>query len=224
MSTVAIDATARTAAGDFHAISAGPTRSGLILFQARRLARLAPDVSINLRVVAPGRWTPCRTARTSRTKIPLPLQRPWIGAEFLGVAAAAFASASAAYGRDYGLGLSPRATRNRMSSRSTTGSNPISWPMPDSAGLYWSPRAEGPAWNAVGKYLLWSDIPNDVQLRRLEEDGHVSIFRSPAGNSNGNTFDYIGRQIACEHGNRKCWATSTTARRPSWRTSSTASR
>jgi gluconolactonase len=63
--------------------------------------------------------------------------------------------------------------------------------------------AEGPAWSAVGRFLLWSDIPNDVQLRRLDEDGHVSVFRSPSGNSNGNTFDFQGRQIACEHGNRR---------------------
>ena len=41
--------------------------------------------------------------------------------------------------------------------------------------------AEGPAWNGGGRYLLWSDIPNDRQLRRLDEDGHVSVFRSPAG-------------------------------------------
>ncbi len=67
-------------------------------------------------------------------------------------------------------------------------------------GMLW---AEGPAWNAVGRYLLWSDIPNDMQYRRLDEDGHVSIFRKPAGNSNGNTFDYQGRQLACEHGNRR---------------------
>jgi gluconolactonase len=51
--------------------------------------------------------------------------------------------------------------------------------------------------------LLWSDIPNNVQLRWLDEDGHVSVFRNPAGNSNGNTFDYQGRQISCEHGNRR---------------------
>lgn len=63
--------------------------------------------------------------------------------------------------------------------------------------------AEGPAWNGVGKYLLWSDIPNDIQLRWLEEDGHVSTFRRHVGNTNGNTFDYQGRQIACEHGNRR---------------------
>ena len=72
--------------------------------------------------------------------------------------------------------------------------------------LYTSPQmlwAEGPAWNGVGRYLLWSDIPNNVQMRWLEEDGHVSTFRRPSGNSNGNTFDYSGRQISCEHGNRR---------------------
>ncbi len=42
--------------------------------------------------------------------------------------------------------------------------------------------AEGPAWNGVGRYLLWSDIHNNVQNRWLEEDGHVSVFRNPAGN------------------------------------------
>jgi gluconolactonase len=62
---------------------------------------------------------------------------------------------------------------------------------------------EGPAWNAGGRFLLWSDIPNDVQYRRLEEDGHVSVFRDPSGNSNGNTFDWEGRQISCQHGNRR---------------------
>jgi gluconolactonase len=68
-------------------------------------------------------------------------------------------------------------------------------------GTLW---AEGPAWNGVGRYLLWSDIPNDEQLRWLEEDNHVARrFRFPAGNSNGNTFDFQGRQIACEHGNRR---------------------
>jgi gluconolactonase len=67
-------------------------------------------------------------------------------------------------------------------------------------GTLW---AEGPAWNGVGRYLVWSDIPNDEQLRYLDEDGHVSTFRDPSGNSNGNTFDREGRQISCEHGNRR---------------------
>jgi gluconolactonase len=67
-------------------------------------------------------------------------------------------------------------------------------------GTLW---AEGTAWCGVGKFLVWSDIPNDRQLRWLEEDGHVSVFRKPAGHSNGNTFDYEGRQISFEHGNRR---------------------
>ena len=68
-------------------------------------------------------------------------------------------------------------------------------------GTLW---AEGPAWNGVGRYLLWSDIPNNEQLRWLEEDGHVSRrFRAPSGNSNGNTFDFQGRQISCQHGTRQ---------------------
>ena len=63
--------------------------------------------------------------------------------------------------------------------------------------------AEGPAWCAQGQYLLWSDIPNNRQLRITEEDGHVSVFRSPSGYSNGNTFDFEGRQLACEHAGRR---------------------
>ncbi len=67
-------------------------------------------------------------------------------------------------------------------------------------GTLW---AEGPAWNGVGRYLVWSDIPNNVQMRWLEEDGRVTVFRNPSGYSNGNTFDFEGRQLSCEHGNRR---------------------
>src|SRR5262245_32190353 len=67
-------------------------------------------------------------------------------------------------------------------------------------GALWS---EGPAWNSVGKFLVWSDIPNNRQLRWLEDDGHVSVFRAPSNNSNGNTFDYQGRQLSCEHLTRR---------------------
>jgi gluconolactonase len=63
--------------------------------------------------------------------------------------------------------------------------------------------AEGCAWNGVGKYLLWSDIPNNRQFRWIEDDERVTTFRKPANNSNGNTFDFQGRQIACEHGTRR---------------------
>lgn len=62
---------------------------------------------------------------------------------------------------------------------------------------------EGPAWNAQGRYLVWSDIPRNRQMRWIEDDGHVSVFRSPSGNSNGNSFDFQGRQLSCEHLNRR---------------------
>ena len=67
-------------------------------------------------------------------------------------------------------------------------------------GALWS---EGPAWNAEGRYLVWSDIPNNRQLRWLEDDGHVSVFRLPSNNSNGNSFDFQGRQLSCEHLTRR---------------------
>lgn len=62
---------------------------------------------------------------------------------------------------------------------------------------------EGPAWSGQGRYLVWSDIPNNRQLRWLEDDGRVTVFRMPSNNSNGNNFDYRGRQISCEHGMRR---------------------
>jgi gluconolactonase len=67
-------------------------------------------------------------------------------------------------------------------------------------GALW---AEGPAWNSQGRYLLWSDIPNNRQMRWLEDDGRVTVFRSPSNNSNGNTFDTQGRQLSCEHLTRR---------------------
>jgi gluconolactonase len=67
-------------------------------------------------------------------------------------------------------------------------------------GTLW---AEGVAWNGVGRYLVWSDIPNNRQMRWIEEDGRVTVFRSPSGFSNGNTFDFEGRELSCEHGNRR---------------------
>ena len=59
--------------------------------------------------------------------------------------------------------------------------------------------AEGPAWCSQGRYLVWSDIPNNRQLRWLEDDERVTVFRTPSNNSNGNTFDFSGRQLSCEH-------------------------
>ena len=105
--------------------------------------------------------------------------------------------------------------------RDWSGAEPVQYPDPDIVAL--DPRfrryivgntpiqrlhtgtlwAEGPAWNGVGRYLVWSDIPNNVQMRWIEDDGRVTVFRNPSGNSNGNTFDYEGRQLSCEHGGRR---------------------
>src|ERR1051325_1373216 len=103
----------------------------------------------------------------------------------------------------------------------TPGAQPITYPDPDiisvdpafnalrlghtpiqrlwTGGLW----MEGPAWCSQGRYLVWSDIPNNRQLRYLEDDGRVTVFRSPSNNSNGNTFDFQGRQLSCEHATRR---------------------
>ncbi|MEM9432974.1 MAG: SMP-30/gluconolactonase/LRE family protein [Pseudomonadota bacterium] len=63
-------------------------------------------------------------------------------------------------------------------------------------GARWS---EGPVWFAAGRYLVWSDIPNNRMMRWDETDGSVSVFRQPSMNSNGNTVDGQGRMVTCEH-------------------------
>ena len=63
--------------------------------------------------------------------------------------------------------------------------------------------AEGPAYFPAGRYLIWSDIPNNRMLRFDECNGEVSNFRSPSNNSNGNTVDRQGRLVTCEHGGRR---------------------
>lgn len=68
------------------------------------------------------------------------------------------------------------------------------------SGARWS---EGPAWFAAGRYLIWSDIPNNRMLRWDETNGEVSTFRQPSNNSNGNTVDRQGRLITCEHLTRR---------------------
>ncbi|HHX83117.1 MAG TPA: SMP-30/gluconolactonase/LRE family protein [Pseudomonadaceae bacterium] len=110
---------------------------------------------------------------------------------------------------------------SRATERDWSGSNPSRYPDPDIIAL--DPRfrrcmqfnapiqrlytgtlwAEGPAWNGVGRYMVWSDIPNNVQMRWIEDDNRVTSFRAPSGNSNGNTFDYQGRQLSAEHGGRR---------------------
>ena len=63
--------------------------------------------------------------------------------------------------------------------------------------------AEGPVWFGDGRFLLWSDIPNNRILKWEEETGAVGIFRTPSNNANGNTRDREGHLITCEHDARR---------------------
>ena len=112
-------------------------------------------------------------------------------------------------------------TASGQTQRDWSGQQPVRYPDPDVIALderfrkyaigsaaiqrLWTGArwAEGPAWSAAGRYLVWSDIPNNRQMRWLEEDGHTSAFRTPSEYSNGNTFDFEGRQISCQHGLRR---------------------
>jgi gluconolactonase len=67
-------------------------------------------------------------------------------------------------------------------------------------GARWS---EGPVWIGDGRYLLWSDVPNDRVLRWHETTGSVDVFRSPSGFANGQTRDRQGRILFCEHLGRR---------------------
>lgn len=70
--------------------------------------------------------------------------------------------------------------------------------------LYTGTRwAEGPVYFPAGKYLLWSDIPNDRIMRYDETNGVVSEFADKCGYHNGHTTDCEGRLVACEHQGRR---------------------
>jgi gluconolactonase len=138
----------------------------------------------------------------------------WTRRAFLGAAFTATAAAPA-WARQQAPTVPP------YEARDWSGASPLPYPDPDLIAL--DPRfnryilfntpikrlhmgtmwAEGPAWNGVGRYLVWSDIPNNVQHRWVQEDERVTVFRSPSGHSNGNTFDREGRQLSCEHGGRR---------------------
>lgn len=134
--------------------------------------------------------------------------------------AAAIGSAGALPGiaqqGDAGKNFRPEATL-----RDWSGATPVMYPDPDivafeprfrryilfntviqrlHTGTLW---AEGPAWSGAGRYMLWSDIPNNLQLRWIADDNRVTVFHNPSGYSNGNTFDREGRQLSCEHGGRR---------------------
>ena len=63
--------------------------------------------------------------------------------------------------------------------------------------------AEGPVWFGDGRYLLWSDIPNNRMLRWDDASGATSVYRAPADNANGHTRDRQGRLVSCEHLTRR---------------------
>jgi len=133
---------------------------------------------------------------------------------------AALASASG-FVRTAAQAPTPQPVSPVPTARDWTRQDPIQYPDPDIIALdnrfrryivgntaikrvyFGTQWAEGPAWNGVGRYLVWSDIPNNVQMRWAEEDGRVTVFRNPSGYSNGNTFDFEGRQLSCEHAGRR---------------------
>jgi len=82
--------------------------------------------------------------------------------------------------------------------------NQYRWPLASveqlASGCRWS---EGPVYVGDGRYVLWSDIPNDRILKWEEETGAVSVFRKTSHNSNGNTRDRQGRLVTCEHRGRR---------------------
>src|ERR1044071_3642204 len=106
-------------------------------------------------------------------------------------------------------------------SRWETGAAPIRYPDPNIKILdprfarYTLPMAaieriaggcrftEGPVWFGDGRYLLWSDIPNDRILKWEEETGAVSVLRRPSEYANGNTRDRQGRLVTCEMGSQR---------------------
>jgi gluconolactonase len=78
-------------------------------------------------------------------------------------------------------------------------------------GFAW---VEGPTWNRQGRYLLFSDIPNNA-IMKWQDGAGVSLFLKPSGytgtvpfegrelGSNGLTFDSTGRLVLCAHGDRR---------------------
>jgi gluconolactonase len=67
-------------------------------------------------------------------------------------------------------------------------------------GFRW---AEGPVWFGDGRFVLFSDIPNNRLMKWEEETGAISEYRKPSNFTNGNTRDRQGRLISCEHGGRR---------------------
>ena len=128
---------------------------------------------------------------------------------------------AAALGAAASLPLGAQQVRTNTPARDWSRTEPLHYPDPDIVtldnrfakyvvfntpiqrhytGTLW---AEGPAWSGVGRFLVWSDIPNNVQMRWVADDGRVTVYHNPSGYSNGNTFDYQGRQLSAEHAGRR---------------------
>ena len=120
-----------------------------------------------------------------------------------------------------GTAAAALATPALAQDRYSPGAPPIRYPEPDvialdpsfakykignapvqriATGYLW---AEGIAWCGAGRFVVWSDIPNNVHHRWILEDGHVSTYHNPSNYCNGNTFDFEGRQLSCEHATRR---------------------
>jgi gluconolactonase len=67
-------------------------------------------------------------------------------------------------------------------------------------GALW---AEGPTWSSQGQYLVFSDVAGNTVYRYIWDDGRVTVFRRPSGNTNGNAFDFRGRLLSCEDFTRR---------------------
>jgi gluconolactonase len=67
-------------------------------------------------------------------------------------------------------------------------------------GFQW---AEGPAWCAEGAYAVFSDVKGNIQYRYIWETGEITPFRNPSLNTNGNCFDFQGRQVSCQDFSRR---------------------
>lgn len=142
-----------------------------------------------------------KQSETSRRR----LTSPDLGRRtFFAAAASAVGSAAFAQERDYSHNAPPIrypepdvVVIDKRFAKYKVGNTPI---QRLHTGTLW---AEGCVWNAAGRYLVWSDIPNNVHMRWLADDGHVSVIHSPSNYANGNTYDWEGRLLSCEHGTRR---------------------
>ena len=67
-------------------------------------------------------------------------------------------------------------------------------------GYLW---AEGPAWSAMGNYVVFSDVQDNKQYRYIWETGQVNLYRPESQYANGNAFDFQGRHLTAQHGARR---------------------